>query len=566
MVGTVLRLWCEVDFAALPPAQLPHDEALSVEPSVRAFAEQLRGMDLLEASYWLSSSYAMLADDHYRKRLAMFFTPASLTRGLLDDLADEGVDFGSHSFFDPACGGAAFLAPIALRMRKSLKQRGFSPRRVLAHVEANLYGTDLDPILCELSRQFLCMTLYAEIKGTGHVPMFKVHPANSLQDLVGMFGTVDVIVCNPPYRKMTAEELVPLRESFGDVIQAQPNLYGVFIGLCVRLLREGGRAALVTPTSFLSGQYFSKLREYLIANADLLHIGIVSDREGVFIDVEQETALTVLRRREAGAVKALKARVSLVSVDGRYSGVGECLLPNSGMVWPIPRAVKDVALLKVAARSRFRLEDYGYRVRIGSYVWNRDTRPRFNSLKDVRKAKSSTAVPLLWSSNILATGTIDFDAHVAADDEHRFVDLGDQFHSSVVRKPCVVLQRVTSNDQPRRLVAAPVPTQLFASYGGFVGENHVVIIEPQGDVPAVTPKQLALLLSTEPMDRYFRCISGATNVSAFELSQLKLPDPRLLKQYLASGIGMEAAVRRAFGIADKFMVNSVDLPKFARSA
>jgi hypothetical protein len=26
---------------------------------------------------------------------------------------------------------------------------------------------------------------------------------------------------------------------------------------------------------------------------------------------------------------------------------------------------------------------------------------------------------------------------------------------------------------------------------------------------------------------------------------------------------MEAAVRRAFGIADKFMVNSVDLPKFA---
>jgi hypothetical protein len=35
------------------------------------------------------------------------------------------------------------------------------------------------------------------------------------------------------------------------------------------------------------------------------------------------------------------------------------------------------------------------------------------------------------------------------------------------------------------------------------------------------------------MDRYFRCISGATNVSAFELSQLKLPDPRLLKQYRA---------------------------------
>ena len=61
----------------------------------------------------------------------MFFTPASLTEGLLNDLSQQGVDFGSESFMDPACGGAAFLAPIALRMRATLSARGSTPLKVL---------------------------------------------------------------------------------------------------------------------------------------------------------------------------------------------------------------------------------------------------------------------------------------------------------------------------------------------------------------------------------------------------------------------------------------------------
>lgn len=111
-------------------------------------------MDFLEASYWLSSAYAMLTDETYRKKLAMFFTPASLTRGLLDDLGAQRVDFGRHSFLDPACGGAAFLAPIAFRMRAALLARGVtSPRQRLKHVERHLFGTDKDATLAAVCRR-----------------------------------------------------------------------------------------------------------------------------------------------------------------------------------------------------------------------------------------------------------------------------------------------------------------------------------------------------------------------------------------------------------------------------
>ena len=481
----------------------------------------------------------------------MFFTPASLTEGLLNDLSQQGVDFGSQSFMDPACGGAAFLTPIALRMRATLSSKGAGPLKVLKHIERHLHGCDLDNTLCKLSKHFLCMALHSEIQKTGYVPSFNVYKANSLTHLVARLGTVDVVVCNPPYRKMRAVELDLLRDTYADVIAAQPNLYCLFIALCVRLLRVGGRAALVTPTSFLSGQYFGRLRRFLVRNTDVEHIGMVSDRQGVFIDVEQETALTVLRRRTEEDRTQVRANVSVVSGAGQYTSVGECMLPSAGTVWPIPRSVDDVALLNKASLSRFRLSDYGYRVRIGAYVWNRDKRPKFESLQDARRVKAHTAMPLMWSRDIVSGGIVRLEDTSAYDGEHRFVDLGDKEHSSVVASPCVVMQRVTSNDQPRRLVAAAVSPGVFETYGGFVGENHIVIIEAVCDKPTLPPTKLAKLLSAHAVDRYFRCISGSTNVSAFELNQLALPAPQALREGLANGGSMEEAVRLAFGLVSE---------------
>jgi len=110
---------------------------------------------------------------------------------------------------------------------------------------------------------------------------------------------------------------------------------------------------------------------------------------------------------------------------------------------------------------------------------------------------------------------------------------------------------VTSNEQPRRLVAAAVSPSVFETYGGFIGENHVVIIESVSDQPVIPPAELAKLLSTHVIDRYFRCISGATNVSAFELNQLALPDPKALREATANGRNMDDAVRRVFGLVSE---------------
>ena len=543
LVGSILKLWCQHDYPGLPPARIGFSSELMADPAVVEFTKILRSLDFLAGTYWLSTAFAMHSSPSLRAELAMFFTPPSLTKGLLDDLATQGVDFSQQTFIDPACGGAAFLAPIAIRMRDALKAKGFSSTTLLKHIEKRVSGMDRNPGLCALSRHFLAMALHEEITASGYVPSFKVRSGNSLAALAGAGLRYDVVVCNPPYRKVSAGELKKLKTKYSDVLGAQPNLYGIFIALCVRLLKREGTAALVTPTSFLSGKNFSRLRSHLLQKSYVAHIGMVSDRVGVFVDVEQETALTVLKSRNGPEREREAVKVSVVSSAGEYEDVGACVISKDGAAWSIPRAPEDVGILQTAARSRFRIADYGYRIRIGTYVWNRDKRPRYENLAQVRKAKANTAMPLIWSSNIAPNGTLAFDGAAMSGDEHRFVDLGARDHASAVTKPALVLQRVTSNDQPRRLVAAPVPQAIYTEYGGFVGENHIVVLEQSVERPGLTPTQMARLMSSRQVERTFRCISGATNVSVFELEQLALPNPARLRQELHLGRSMEESIQ-----------------------
>lgn len=538
--GAILREWFQRAYPLLDTSAIRIPLALHSNPDIASFAAALSQQPLLDAAYWLSSAYAKLLLGERRKALSMYFTPPLLAIRVLDDLASHGVRFDTGTFLDPACGGAAFLVPIALRMRQTL-QGHKSAADIIRHVESHLCGMDLDEPLCALSRQLLRAVLYDEILATAIEPTFAIVAGNSLLDAKHLYGTADVVVCNPPYRKMVAEEIDSLRGQFEQVLAPQTNLYGVFVALCVNLLKDGAVCAVVTPTSFLSGSSFSRLRGFLGKQSQLLSVGVLSAREGVFIDVQQETAVTMLRR-DCARPNASRPSFSLISPLGEFTSVGTCDLPLSGAAWPIPRVASDVQLIAKGLQLKHRLADYGYQARVGSYVWNRDERKAYSSAREAHRYNPKNVVPLMWSSDIKPGKPIHFDGSRKANGERRFVVIKDKTNPSVIRKSCVLLQRVTSNDQRRRLIAAAIQRTQFQDYGGFVGENHTVILVPVNDRSVLSPTQLAQLLGCTPVDRLFRCISGATNVSVFELGQLPLPDPKALKHRLDQGLSMEAAV------------------------
>jgi hypothetical protein len=510
------------------------------EPIIKAFSSALVDLDLFAAAFWLSSSYAYLKGSAEQKLKSLYFTPPYLSNRVLDN---TGPALLAGKLVDPACGGAAFLAPAAARIAQSLSTKGCTAQEILLYLEENIYGSDIDPFLCKLSSIFLKMALSKEIDSAGFNPSFKIRSGNGLIAFKGLIGTFDLVLCNPPYRKMARTEAIGLKSGYAEIMKGQPNIYSLFINRSTKLLKTGGTAVLLTPMSYLSGEYFSKLRYALLKEGTVRQIDLIHDKCGVFLGVEQDTIVTVWQKGETVDKKTSIYALSVIG-GGESTYVGTTSFKESEKPWHIPRRPTDTDLLQLLEKCEFNLASYGYKPRTGAIVIHRDARGRY---KDERGAESAHCpIPIIWQSDIRQDGTLVLGNN--AKNDACFIDMMTDDCPSIVKGPVLALQRVTSPDQKRRLICAPVPDSLRNIYGGVVGENHVCLIERVSLDSCISPKFLAAILRTEIIDRLFRCISGATNVSAYELSYLPLPNPNKVAEHIANGISVEDAVFLAFGL------------------
>ena len=116
----------------------------------------------------------------------------------------------------------------------------------------------------------------------------------------------------------------------------------------------------------------------------------------------------------------------------------------------------------------------------------------------------------------------------------------------------MLLQRTTAKEQTRRLIAAALPAPFLDAHRAVVIENHLNMLRPIVEEPAVSPEVLAAFLNSAAADRAFRCVSGSVAVSAYELEALPLPSPddmdelRRLVRCFAPRHEIEAACARLY--------------------
>ena len=545
LAKTVLFLWQKSAYPELA-LRAPYglSQFINLE-RVKNFVRWLDSQPFNDAAYWLASAYANWVGKEMRTQQALYFTPPKLADRLIDDLISRGASLATHHWHDPACGGAAFLVPIAQRMAMELTTKGMPAVMVLKHIETHISGNDLDDTLLEISEQFLLMALQDVAKKTHYTPCFQLAKGDGLLAVHDPKSAPDVVACNPPYRKLNAVETKKYQGPFDDVIRNQPNIYGLFIRKTIDIVKPGGLIGLLTPTSFLSGASFSKLRQVITGRTQIEQIDVLGDRNPTFISVDQQTAITVLRT-EIRQQKAASADVYVLSADGTFTEVGECVIPLNGESWPIPRTTEDVDLLVRAKQWPSRLIDYGYVPRVGHLVAYRDKRIRFDSRP--KRKDQSCIFPIVWAGDIAPSGFVHGRQHKLERTDY-FVEVADPNHSSVISAPSVLLQRLTSNHQPHRLIACDVPEEWQKREGGFVAENHVITLIAKQD-SQWSPKQIASLMNSMVVNRLYRAISGATNVAVSEMAQLPLPDPVALRAVLATETDIEKASRKAYGLSD----------------
>ena len=502
--------------------ELPSDIGLaSVPEEAEEQAERIgiaaAGLDVLDAGYTIGVLYTGLMPDRFRAQIGAYYTPLALCERLLDMATEAGVDWCSARVLDPACGGGAFLAPVARRMADSLKYSG--ARVALESVQRRLRGFERDPFAAWMSQVFLDAALADLCGEAGARLQSVVRVCNSLEQMPTGEG-FDLVVGNPPYARITLSP--ELREKFRRSLFGHANLYGVFTDLALRLTRPGGVIAYVTPTSFLSGEYFKALRVLLGREAPPVSIDFLGERKGVFADVLQETLLAAYRRGgdpSAGKVHFISARPD-GAIERTAAGVFN-LPENLDEPWLMPRTEAQSALVRRVDDLPHRLADYGYTVSTGPLVWNRHK-------PSLRDRPGRGRYPLVWAESVRAEGVFEFRAEKR---NHKpWFEPKANEHWVVTDVPCVLLQRTTAKEQCRRLIAAELPAGFIKEHGAVVVENHLNMIKPLNGAPRVAPAALAVLLNSGVVDQVFRCINGSVAVSAYELEALPLPSPEEVKK------------------------------------
>ena len=466
----------------------------------------------MDAGYMIGVLYTGMMPGQFRAALGAYYTPPALCERLLDMATEAGVDWRTARVLDPACGGGAFLSPVARRMAKSMED--CSATITLKTIQRRLHGFELDPFAAWMSQVFLDVTLSDLCRAAGTRLQSVVQNCDSLVQTPEADG-VDLVIGNPPYGRVTLSPA--LREEYRRSLFGHANLYGVFTDLALRFTRPGGVIAYVTPTSFLAGEYFKALRGLLAREAPPASIDFIEERKGVFADVLQETLLAAYCR--SGDPGAGEVHFISPGPDGAIetTAAGTFSLPEQpDQPWLMPRTEAQSALVRQVEGLPYRLADYGYTVSTGPLVWNRH-KP---SLRD-RPGKGR--YPLVWAESVRSDGVFEFRAEKR---NHKpYFEPQEKEYWVLTDFPCVLLQRTTAKEQCRRLIAAELPASFIEAHGWVVVENHLNMLKPLNGAPKVAPAALAALLNSDVVDQVFRCINGSVAVSAYELEALPLPSP-----------------------------------------
>lgn len=203
----------------------------------------------------------------YRKKnVGQVFTPTPFVRLILDFAGYAGDSVLRKHIVDNSCGEGAFLLEAVHRYCRQFLALSSNKAQLRQELATYIHGVEIDAQTYARCMEKLDAT--ARSYGVEHVAWDVVH-ANALH--VSTFdGRMDFVVGNPPYVRVHN-----LQDNYTDVKQyafadkGMTDLYLVFYEISFRMMRENGRMAVITPSSWLTSKAGGALRAFLAQSGKL---------------------------------------------------------------------------------------------------------------------------------------------------------------------------------------------------------------------------------------------------------------------------------------------------------
>ena len=454
-----------------------------------------------------------------RKERGHFGTPPAIAESMAG-MFEMFKRLPSKSFrvLDPGAGVGTLSAAVC--------QRAFK-RKSPVHLYFELWEND--PKLIPFLEQTMghCQK---ELRDGGHAMEFVIRIddfilENTRPNLFkhGPVASFDLAILNPPYfilRKESAHS-----QAMEHVIHGQPNIYALFMAVAADLLLPGGEMVAITPRSYFDGPYFKRFRKWFFDRLAARQIHLFESRKDAFKndDVLQENV--ILRAMKGGET----TDVILTTSKGRdFAAVKRSSAPydkiidnsNGDHVVRVTANSLEQEIVAAIGSLPHRFRTLGYSISTGPVV-------TFRSTQFLRKDRASDTAPLLWMHNVRPFVT----RFPPENGKPTHIEVSEGSKRLLVpAKTYVLLKRFTAKEEKRRLVAGIMTvTDCYSEWIGL--ENHLNYVYRRGsELSQCEAFGLAAFFNSSIVDRYFRAISGNTQVNATEIRRMPIPDMATLIQ------------------------------------
>lgn len=451
---------------------------------------------MIEAIVNNTWAYTETHDKDNRKKKGQFFTPASIA----DFMALKASYAAEHlSILEPGAGNGILTAAVVKRCIDDRLCNSFTikfvenDKEILPILEENV-GIIREYVLSHGGQIDISISIDNYITG------------NDSQ-------CYDIVICNPPYKKIRKDSQES--QAMAEYVHGQPNLYGLFMCKALRNLKNNGRFVFITPRSWVSGEYYRKVRENLLQSMNLTDLLLFENRDKIFEgeDVLQETLITVGVKNAPQsqyiyvytADADLQLSLIQMEVPARLiKDIGE----DSYLL--LPQNEEDLQVIYRMSQIPDTFEGLGYCFKTGPVV-------EFRNKEAISSEQRAGYIPMYRASHIVE-GKCVFPADT---EKAQYVDATVK-KLLISNRNTVFIRRLSAKEENRRLQSCAY-YQLDGSEHISV-ENHVNYLTRSDGNPLSVDEVdwINGLLMSEDYDTYYRIINGSTQVNAGEINKLPL--------------------------------------------